>query len=316
MRASPKSTSRQFAPFQYPIAHATAQPMDHMLHSPDFTWPISYPPSPRTSDAIASTTTRSIMSRSNTDDALSGTIGMLRADSDASHRDYPRIVEVTLGDGTILHNAEIPRSQPRRKTTFCHLCNDHPAGFHGDHELRRHVDRQHTMTREVWICKDNTLQDALRPVVPLANCKSCRNKKAYGASYNAAAHLRRTHFFPCKNKRGGRGRGLMGGGEKPPMDELKNWMYKEIISDQCRMQRSAKYLRGTFADRRRHIYPPSSISSMTHYRTTTILSTFPKSVNSCDWNTTQFGVGLVGEPHQSINGAGSVMTHYSLSSRG
>jgi hypothetical protein len=32
-----------------------------------------------------------------------------------------------------------------------------------------------------------------------------------------------------------------------------------------------------------------------------------ESVNSCDWNTTQFGVDLITESYQSINGDGSVI---------
>jgi len=278
----------------------------------DFNWQMPYSSSP----------TGSVMSRSNTDDLLSGPINMLRVDSSASHCNYsaasdsttvnayktdmqrspsqetnassfssssqsrmsrrvseqnaqskarplapkreyyddscstkaktPKIVEVASDDGTIRHKAEIPRTtrqQPQRKTTFCTVCDDHPQGFHGEHELRRHIDRHH-MTRKVWICKDSTLKDAPRPVVPLSNCKACREGKTYCANYNAAAHLRRAHFFPCKNKRGGRGkvsegRGGMGGGDEPSMDELKNWMCE---TDQCRKQRSAKYLPGTFAD--------------------------------------------------------------------
>jgi hypothetical protein len=63
-------------------------------------------------------------------------------------------------------------------------------------------------------------------------CLACRAGKTYGANYNAAAHLRRAHFNPPKNKRGGRGkksegRGGMGGGHWPPMDELKNWMFED-----------------------------------------------------------------------------------------
>src|SRR5271156_2659210 len=71
------------------------------------------------------------------------------------------------------------------------------------------------------------------PLVPLSNCKACHSSKTYGAHYNAAAHLRRAHFFPDRNKRGGcgkvsEGRGGMGGGDEPPMDELKNWMYEKV----------------------------------------------------------------------------------------
>jgi hypothetical protein len=113
-------------------------------------------------------------------------------------------------------------------TAFCQICNDHPQGFHGPHELRRHVERQHSLGRRVWICRDASPDGTF-----LANCNACRNKKAYGASYNAAAHLRRTHFNTYKNKRNGwgkksEGRGGMGGGGYPPMEELKNWMYEEL----------------------------------------------------------------------------------------
>ena len=143
----------------------------------------------------------------------------------------PKIIAVQAEDGTVKHKAEISRQvrQPQqRKTTFCSFCNDQPQGFHGDHELRRHIDRHHSQIRKVWICKDASADGAF-----LSNCKACRNGKTYGANYNAAAHLRRAHFNPCKNRRGGRGkksenRGGMGGGNWPPMEELKNWMYERF----------------------------------------------------------------------------------------
>lgn len=141
----------------------------------------------------------------------------------------PRIVAVRGEDGTVKHKAEITRTtrQPQqRKTTFCDFCNDQPQGFHGEHELRRHIERQHTQYRKVWVCRDVSENGTF-----LQNCKACRNNKTYGANYNAAAHLRRTHFNPCKNKRGGRNkksenRGGMGGGNLPAMEELKKWMYE------------------------------------------------------------------------------------------
>jgi hypothetical protein len=146
-----------------------------------------------------------------------------------------KLVEVTLEDGRKIQKAEIPRTirhPQQRKTTFCPHCHDQPQGFHGEHELNRHIDRQHRSARKVWICKDVSGHGFLD------GCKACRNNKTYGANYNAAAHLRRAHFNPCKNKRGGRGkksegRGGMGGGNKPSMEELKHWMYAmyEIIFD-------------------------------------------------------------------------------------
>ncbi|KAK5220026.1 hypothetical protein LTR96_006206 [Exophiala xenobiotica] len=143
----------------------------------------------------------------------------------------PKLIAVKAEDGTVKHKAEITRAtrqQPPRKTTFCQFCNDQPQGFHGDHELRRHIERHHAQVRRVWICKDASADGNF-----LSSCKACRTGKTYGANYNAAAHLRRAHFNPCKNRRGGRGkksegRGGMGGGNNPPMEFLKNWMYEEL----------------------------------------------------------------------------------------
>ena len=176
---------------------------------------------------------------------------MERNDSSSSgEMPAPKLVDITSDDGIVRTKAEIPRTtrpQTQRKTTFCTMCNDHPQGFHGDHELRRHIERHHASFRKVWICKDNSTNGDAQPAIALANCKACRNRKTYGANYNAAAHLRRAHFYPCKNKRGGRGkvsenRGGMGGGELPPMEELKNWMFEQWevnVNGQLTLQDSA-----------------------------------------------------------------------------
>ena len=150
-------------------------------------------------------------------------------EEDPNSSSSARMVRVTSDDGKTKEVAQIPKTtynRPAKHKTFCDKCNDQPEGFHGDHELRRHIERVHSTLRKVWVCKDISEDKKF-----LANCKACRNGKTYGANYNAAAHLRRTHFHPCKKGRGGRGkpnekRGGKGGGDDPPMEELKHWMYQ------------------------------------------------------------------------------------------
>jgi len=123
--------------------------------------------------------------------------------------------------------------RPKHDRVQCTQCDDYPDGFRGEHELRRHQDRQHKQMVKKWVCKTPTNgQDLVKPVVPLTRCKACnQQKKKYGAYYNAAAHLRRAHFRPKtkgRSKSGGKldekKRGGNGGGNWPTMDELKPWM--------------------------------------------------------------------------------------------
>lgn len=112
--------------------------------------------------------------------------------------------------------------RPPLPRAFCQNCNDHPEGFRGEHELRRHNEAKHKQEVKRWICAEaqNGGLNAVKPVVPLSKCKACTTRKKYGAYYNAAAHLRRTHFNPQK--------GGKASGDWPPMSVLKDWM-KEVI---------------------------------------------------------------------------------------
>ena len=153
-------------------------------------------------------------------------------------RDQPTaMIRIASEDGTSVKEvAAIPKAaflRPERPKTYCMLCNVQPQGFHGEHELRRHMDLLHSPVRKVWVCIDISPDKTF-----LANCKQCRNGKRYGANYNAAAHLRRTHFNPCQRGRGGRGkdsekRGGKGGGNHPSMEILKHWMEQreEIVPE-------------------------------------------------------------------------------------
>lgn len=126
--------------------------------------------------------------------------------------------------------------RPKHDRVQCKECENHPEGFRGEHELRRHQDREHKSKVKKWMCIEPTDGgNHPKPVLPLSRCKACSSqKKKYGAYYNAAAHLRRAHFKPKPRGRGKASkqdvvekRGGNGGGDWPQMTELKFWM-KEV----------------------------------------------------------------------------------------
>jgi hypothetical protein len=109
---------------------------------------------------------------------------------------------------------------------WVHEGEDTYFNLEGLHELRR----VHSVVRKVWVCIDISPDKTF-----LANCKACRNGKRYGANYNAAAHLRRTHFNPRQRERGKDSEKCGGkdGGNYPSMEVLKHWMEQkeEIVPD-------------------------------------------------------------------------------------
>ncbi|KAH8732968.1 hypothetical protein GQ44DRAFT_13549 [Phaeosphaeriaceae sp. PMI808] len=143
-----------------------------------------------------------------------------------------QMAEITSEDGsskTVGVISKTPYVRPKHAKIMCNQCNERAEGFRGTHELDRHVARAHAPKRKGFICVDFSNDKKF-----LANCKHCRNKKVYGAYYNAAAHLRRAHFHPRKRGRKGKNdekRGGIGGGDHPPMDLLKTHWIKEVEVD-------------------------------------------------------------------------------------
>lgn len=145
------------------------------------------------------------------------------------------LIRVESDEGTSKDPVPIPKApyvRPSHDKVKCLLCNEHPNGFRGDHELRRHTERKHTAVRKYFTCKDISPDKKF-----LANCKACSNGRKYNAYYNATAHLRRAHFNP--NVKGRKGkmkpeerRGGKGGGKNPPMEVLKEWLeyHEEHVS--------------------------------------------------------------------------------------
>ncbi|KAJ4859261.1 la domain-containing protein [Trichoderma breve] len=92
-------------------------------------------------------------------------------------------------------------SDQRRKSSkfLCTICNDHPGGFRGPHELDRHMRRHDSnkMTRK-FICRDPTsvgIKPDIQAINPLSKCKSCLTQEQYDTVAGAISHLYIEHMI-------------------------------------------------------------------------------------------------------------------------
>lgn len=149
-------------------------------------------------------------------------------------------------DGKVAMPRTSGYQRPKRPKISCDQCDENPDGFRGEHELRRHKDLKHSKEFKRFVCRTPSQLGAesdLQPIYPLDKCKHCTSNKEYGQYYNAAAHLRRAHFTkkPPRQSRSKNAhangndepnekRGGKGGGDWPPMSELKAKWMEEIKS--------------------------------------------------------------------------------------
>lgn len=115
-------------------------------------------------------------------------------------------------------------SDQRHKSSkfLCTICNDHPGGFRGPHELDRHMRRHDSnkMTKK-FICRDPAsvgIKPDVQAINPLSKCESCSAKKHYDTADGAIAHLYIAHMRDPST-----GKSHADQSKRPLTEQLKDW---------------------------------------------------------------------------------------------
>ncbi|KAL7912595.1 hypothetical protein GGI35DRAFT_440665 [Trichoderma velutinum] len=116
-------------------------------------------------------------------------------------------------------NSDRGRESPR---FVCSICNDHPGGFRGPHELDRHMLRHKSnkMTKR-FICRDPAsvgIKSDIQAVNPLSKCESCSAQKRYASANGATYHLSTMHMRDPLT-----GTSPTVKGKRPLTEQLKDW---------------------------------------------------------------------------------------------
>ena len=91
--------------------------------------------------------------------------------------------ETSAGDDQAANHPKKAR-RPRSRAQ-CHYCHND----FDEYAVKKHIDRFHTATRRIWICKDKSMNRTF-----FSECKACSADKRYASKHNAMKHLRESHF--------------------------------------------------------------------------------------------------------------------------